>query len=106
MNSTSSKILKSDTGISVSGDLVFSNVADLLKEGNSLLKQHLANGKDDLPFTIDCKEMTRIDSAGIALLLEWQRQFKNKNQNCLFQGLSSQAQALIEAYRLQALISA
>jgi ABC-type transporter Mla MlaB component len=48
--------------------------------------------------------MERIDSAGIALLLEWQRLSTNDNLNCRYEGLPKQAKKLIEAYRLQSLI--
>lgn len=104
--SIASKAIQTEQGMSLSGDLVFSSVADLLEQGNTKLKQYLSQNPSSSSFVIDCKEMERIDSAGIALLLEWQRQCKNAEKNCRFEGLSNQAQALIEAYRLQSLIAA
>lgn len=107
--SNSAKLIKSEQGFTLSGDIVFSNVSDLLKESDSYLKNGLSNNSNkskDLTFVVDCKGMSRIDSAGIALLLEWQRQFTAVKKSCVFQGLSNQAQALIEAYRLQSLIKA
>lgn len=100
--STAINVIKSELGIALSGALVFANVADFLEQGNRLLKQH----SDASVCVIDCKAMQRIDSAGIALLLEWQRQCKNSHKDCRFEGLSEQAQALIQAYRLSTLISA
>ena len=101
-----SKIIKTEQGMAVSGELVFANVSNLLGQGNKHLKQYNNQSQDNSSFVIDCTAMERIDSAGIALLLEWQRQFSSKNKNCRFQSLSQQAQALIEAYRLQSLIAA
>ena len=68
-SSFTSKVIKSEQGMSVSGMLVFSSVADLLEKGNECLKQHQSDS-----LVIDCNAMDRIDSAGIALLLEWRRQ--------------------------------
>ena len=101
ISTAASKIAKSEQGMEISGLLVFSNVSDLLEQGNKVLQQHQSES-----FVINCKEMLRIDSAGIALLIEWQRQCKNINKVCQFINLSKQAQALIEAYRLQFLIAA
>ena len=82
----------------------------MLEDGNTYvkqyIKQHSNKNSNEPPFLIDCKEMERIDSAGIALLLEWQRQFKNTDLTCLFKDLSKQAQSLITTYRLQSLIAA
>ena len=105
-SSVAPQITKSEQGMAVSGSLVYSSVADLLEQGNEYLEQQLKQQTGDSSFVINCKAMERIDSAGIALLLEWQRQCKNDNKTCRFDGLSKQAQALIEAYRLQSLIAA
>ena len=91
--SNSAKLIKSEQGFTLSGDIVFSSVSDLLKESDSYLKNGLSNNSNkskDLTFVVDCKEMSRIDSAGIALLLEWQRQFTAVKKSCVFQGLSNQ----------------
>lgn len=99
-----SKVINSEHGISLSGFVVFNTVSDLLKQGNAYIQQYIDNTVDT-SIIIDCKEMKRIDSAGISLLLEWQRQCTNKNKVCRFNSLSEQAQALIEAYQLQSLLS-
>ncbi len=96
-----SKVEKREKGMTVSGSLVFANISSLLEKGCELIRQHQGGS-----FVIDCSAVKRIDSAGIALLLEWQRQSRNKKAVCRFVGLSSQAQSLIQAYRLQSLISA
>lgn len=100
-NSNPPKVEQREKGMTISGSLIFANVTTLLEKGCALIKQH-----DGGSFVIDCSAITRIDSAGIALLLEWQRQSKNKNSVCRFVGLSNQAQSLIQTYRLQSLITA
>jgi len=105
-SSVTSKVIESEQGMTLSGALVFTSVADLLGQGNKHLKQYLELNPNDSSFVIDCKAMERIDSAGIALLIEWQRQCTNDNKTCRFEGLAKQAQALIEAYRLESLIAA
>ncbi|MGK0271797.1 MAG: phospholipid transport system transporter-binding protein [Cocleimonas sp.] len=98
-----SKVEKREKGMTVSGSLVFANITSLLEKGCELIRQHQGGS-----FVIDCSAVKRIDSAGIALLLEWQRQSQSRNKNavCRFVELSSQAQSLIQAYRLQSIISA
>lgn len=100
-NSNPPNVEQREKGMTVSGSLVFATVTILLEKGCTLIRQHKGGS-----FVIDCSAITRIDSAGIALLIEWQRQSKNNNAVCRFVGLSNQAQSLIRAYRLQSLISA
>lgn len=101
-----STITKTDQGMALAGKLVFNSVTGLLEQGNQYLAQNLSNNKQGGFFSIDCLEVERMDSAGIALLLEWQRQCSNAKNNCRFVGLSEQAESLINAYRLQSLITA
>ena len=63
---TSSKILvsRSEGEFALTGDLVFENAARVLAEGEAAF--------GDLPKTeIDLAGVGRVDSAGLALLLEW-----------------------------------
>ena len=99
-----SKINKSEQGLTVIGELVFSNIANLHADSEALLKHHVANSNEAESLIIDCKQMTRIDSAGIALLLEWQRQLIQLNKHCVFKDLSTQALSLISAYHLKSLL--
>jgi len=101
MTQIKSEIVKSEQGMTVLGSLVFANITTLLEKGSGVIEQYQGDS-----FVIDCTEMKRIDSAGIALLIEWQRQSKNCKIVCRFEGLSNQAQSLIKAYRLQSLIAA
>jgi len=97
--SSLSTVESTENGLQLSGSLVFSNVSELLGQGTSELEV-LQNSKIDT-LIIDCKEISRIDSAGIALLIEWKRWCNNHKKKCLINGLPSQAKSLIETYRLQ-----
>jgi len=96
-----SAINKTEQGLAISGKLVYSTVADLSELGNQVIAESNQNTVD-----IDCQSMERIDSAGIALLLQWQRESKVANKACRFVNLSDQAKSLIQAYQLQTVIAA
>lgn len=89
-----------EQGIALSGALAFISASDLLKQGNELLASNSNNS-----VVIDCENVTRIDSAGIALLLEWKRHCDSNNKTCEIKNLPQQAISLLETYRLQSLIS-
>lgn len=91
-----SNISATKEGLQLVGDLVFSSVSELLKEGRFLLE---AYQKDKV--SINCSKVSRIDSAGIALLIEWKRWCYNHNKECQLVEVPEQAQSLIETYRLQ-----
>ena len=83
-------------GLQLSGSLVYANASELLEQVTPLLE-----GLQTNEIKINCKEVTRIDSAGIALLIEWKRWCANNNKHCQIEGLQKQAISLIETYRLQ-----
>jgi len=99
-NSTSVPVLKTENGINISGKLVFENVAELVTQANDCL-----SNSEEQKIIIDCKQVERIDSAGIALLLNWQKQLQKQGKKCSFVNLSEQAQSLLKTYRLDALIA-
>jgi len=91
--------------MAITGDLVFANVTELVEAGKQHIQESLQSDIGDA-VEINCSELQRIDSAGIASLLEWQRQCGDADKACRFVGLTEQAESLIQAYRLQTLISA
>jgi len=99
-STVSSKVNQSEQGIVFAGFLVFATVTDLLEQAKQYLKQH----KNSTDVVIDCTAIERIDSAGIALLLELHRQTKNNKQLCRFEGLPEQAQSLVTAYHLKSVL--
>ena len=85
-----------NNGIKLAGSLVYANASELLEEVTPLLEGFQTN-----EIKINCEEVMRIDSAGIALLIEWKRWCENHNIHCQIEGLQKQAKSLIETYRLQ-----
>ena len=89
-------ISPTDKGLKLGGDVVFATVSSLLKTGISLLKKF-----DGDLFEIDASGIDHIDSAGVALLLEWQRFCLENHKSCRFTGIHGQGASLIETYKLQ-----
>lgn len=81
----------------IRGLLTFTTVPDLLPHSASWL------GKDG-PVTVDLQQVTRADSAGLALMIEWLRQARAGNTELLFTHIPSQLATLIRVSGLQDLI--
>ena len=86
-------------GIDLKGSLVFSTVSNLLSEGNQQLKQHQAES-----IQIDLSDVERVDSAGIALLLEWKRLCDKQDKTYKIVGAQSQIASLITTNKMQGLL--
>lgn len=99
---SSSSIIKTDQGMSVSGALTFSSVKEVLSQGNEYINE--GSFEKESTFIIDCSSIKHIDSAGIALLVEWQRQCINKDINSRYVGLLDQPKSLIKTYQLESSI--
>jgi phospholipid transport system transporter-binding protein len=74
----------------LSGDLVIGSVATLLNQANSLFPKHRH-------VIIDLKDVPRVDSAGLALLLEWVEWARNHDTDIQFLNVP---EALIRIARL------
>ena len=74
----------------LSGELTFHTVPDLLRQGQGLFEGCST-------FVLDLQEVTRADSAGLALLLEWLRRCRHRKQDLFFRNLP---QALSEIARV------
>lgn len=91
-NDATASLTITDRGFSLSGDLVFLTVQPLLEQSLALLEGF--QGQD---VVIDCAATGKMDSAGIALLMEWKRWCYRHKKTCHFQNLPDQARSLIEA---------
>jgi len=81
------QLRKSDDGrLLVSGELSMKTVPALLKK-NQL---HDISGT----INIDLQDVERADSAGVALLIEWQRTARQQQQKICFQNIPSQMLAI------------
>ena len=79
---------------SVTGALTFETVPGLYQSSSSWFA-----GTGDL--TIDLAQVTRADSAGLALLIEWLRRAQSANRKLRFANIPAQVQTLIRINGLQ-----
>lgn len=76
--------------INVGGELTFNTVNHLLNEAPTLFKQ--LNKLE-----INLSDVTRSDSAGLALLVDWMRYAKRSNKTITFHNVPSQMLAIANA---------
>jgi len=100
-----SNFTESEKDIFIHGSVVFNSVSSLLRQWNQLNIDHKTNENQSFPIVVDCSSMDKIDSAGIALFLDWKRQCIDKGLSFHFRHLPEQARSLIEAYRLQSVLT-
>jgi len=101
MSQSVSSISFSEDTLFLKGSFTFNTVSELQEKGLSLLEKVNAQ-----QVVLNLKEMRRIDSAGIALLLEWKRYCQNNNKDLKLIEAQDQATSLIKTYKLQSLFSA
>jgi phospholipid transport system transporter-binding protein len=90
----------SDDVYRIIGELNMNSVPGLFQDMNGIF---MANGGSRI---IDLADVTRSDSAGLALLLEWQRIATERNIKLSFRNVPEQMQAIIDVSGLEDLISA
>lgn len=93
------QIAPNDIGFKITGALVYSSASSLLEKSMLLMKNQFKT--EDTSINFDCSEVTRIDSAGIALLIEWKRTCDQNNKQFSITNLPDQAKSLVETYRLK-----
>lgn len=76
-----------DGGFLLSGDLNFHSVSSLAAG-----TQEIFSGENNID--IDLENVSRSDSAGVALLIEWQREAKRNNQQISFRNIPSNMLAI------------
>lgn len=82
----------------LSGQLVFDTVGDL---ANLVLS---SPSSATHAIVVDCSQVSHMDSAGIALLVEWKRQAARFGHDLLLKDLPRQAEAIVKATRLDAIL--
>ena len=82
-----------DGKATLTGDLTFATVT-------GLYQRMRAAGADDMPESIDLSGISKIDSAGLALLLEWQSAFKKLGNSASLMEVHNPPAALIKIARL------
>ncbi|MDC9724318.1 MAG: STAS domain-containing protein [Gammaproteobacteria bacterium] len=83
--------------VSLSGELSFSTVKQVLEESTTLFSPII-----DLD--IDLSKVNRSDSAGLALLVHWMRVAKQENKKIVFHNIPSQMLAIADASGLNELL--
>jgi len=99
MTDTKLSVSTTEQGLQLKGDLVYASVSDVVKAGGMLLQKHHSN-----EITVNCANITRVDSAGISLLLEWKRLCNQLNKSFHIKDLPQQAVSLIETYKLKSIL--
>jgi len=79
------------------GELSFSTVSDLSRRSAGLLWQ-------DEQVTLDLEGVTRTDSAGLALLVEWLRIARRKGKSIQFRNIPPQMMAVAQVVGLDSLL--
>jgi len=100
MNSNESFSLAVDVEkqvIQVGGELSFATVNGVLSQSGDVFKSAEM-------LTIDLSAVTRSDSAGVALLIDWMRTAKKSNKEIAFQNIPAQMLAIASASGLDELL--
>lgn len=84
--------------IRVGGELSFATVKDVLLQSNDVFKSAADT------FSIDLSAVTRSDSAGVALLVDWMRTAKKRNKKIVFHHIPSQMLAIAGASGIDELL--
>lgn len=90
-------VKRHDGGVAVSGPLTFASVSELYESGT----RELPAGDIE----VDLSGVTQVDSAGLALLVEWQRQARGKGAAISLRQAPSQLLELIRVSGLRAVFA-
>ena len=89
---------RGDDAFLLSGELNFATVPALLREGAALF-----DGQGRV--SLDLQQVTRSDSAGLALLVEWTRQAKVQGATLVFHNITPQMLAIAQVSGLDRILS-
>ena len=84
--------------ITVKGPVTFVTAGTLLASGKALFTGQAA-------VTVNLHEVTNVDSAGLALLLEWLRQARAERRTVTFQGIPDKLFAIARLSGVEALLT-
>lgn len=92
-------IHQSDGTFALRGDLTFAHVPGLVSRSSAWL----SDGRENI--TIDMASVTRVDSAGLALMLEWMKQARQAGMQMHFDNIPSHLSDLIRVSGLSDVIA-
>jgi phospholipid transport system transporter-binding protein len=81
------------------GELSFETVPPLVHRGRSLFE---SEGE----VSLDLAQVTRADSAGVALLIEWRREAQRRGRTIRFENIPAQMQAIARLSAVDQLLTA
>ena len=90
------------TGLVFEGIIDHQTIPDLIVNLPQIKDADIDTGKDKVP-VLDISAVTRIDSAGLAFLIDWGKQHLAHGQKITLRGARGQARQLIETMKLNAL---
>ncbi len=94
------RIVSAEDGrVEISGDLTFETVSGLRERGAEVLR-----GDGDV--TLDLDAVTRADSAGLALMVEWLKQAKRKDTSLQVVNMPDQMLAIARMSKLDSILLA
>ncbi|MDH5324521.1 MAG: STAS domain-containing protein [Gammaproteobacteria bacterium] len=99
-NATGSITRQTDDTYLLQGVLSFDSAAALARQGNELFKSAGAT------VSVDLSGVDRSDSAGLALLLEWMRAARKRNQTLVFSHVPRQIQDIAAVSGVKSLLNA
>ncbi|MCK5895914.1 MAG: STAS domain-containing protein [Cocleimonas sp.] len=88
------KLSKDQSGYQLQGRLVYDSVSELIDKGSKAIQTNTPT------VTINCQQLSRVDSAGIAVFIRWQRHCEQMNKKLHLINLPQQAISLIKANKL------
>jgi phospholipid transport system transporter-binding protein len=88
---------QTETGFEVSGDMRFSTVTGLLNESLAMFE-----GRQILE--VDLEAVARVDSAGLALLIEWVRRGMKNNTEVQFVSMPDQMKEIARMSGLETIL--
>ena len=89
---------QSDGGFSISGELVFGTVPDLVANSRAMFDA------DGGTLAIDLAHVSRADSAGLALLIEWRRLARQRDKAIVFKNVPPQMIAIAKVSGIDVLL--
>ena len=88
------ELIKNESGYQLQGSLTYDSVRDLIHQ------KLVVDGFNSDDIKINCERLVRIDSAGVALLIQWQRECEKYNKKLQLVALPYQAVSLLKANKL------
>lgn len=88
-----------DGRVEIAGDLTFETVAGLRERGADVLSS-------DGDVTLDLDAVTRADSAGLALMVEWLKQAKRRDARLKVKNMPDQMLAIARMSKLDSILLA